>query len=230
MKNTSYFILLALTFTLLQNCATTKILDSWKAESSVVDLFKTKNVLVIARTANTEARNAFEREIADALRARGIKASESYHKAPNLHPEVEMSEERLALVKSLMKSEGYDAVILTVIKDKKETVRTTTNGIYVGGSYGSYYPGYYGGFYNYYAQPYAYGTYYNSFVGFIPTSTSTDVDTDYVLETVAYNLDESDNEQLVAVVTSKLTDPNKADKTAKEYVALLIKHLETPRK
>lgn len=230
MKKNTYFILLAITFTFLQSCSTTKILDSWKAEPSVVDVFKEKNVLVIARTANTDARNNFEREIADALRARGIKATESYHKAPNIHPEVEMSEERLALIKSLMDSEGYDAVVLTVIKDKKQTVRTSTNGIYVGASYGAYYPGYYGGFYNYYAQPYAYGNYYNGFGGFIPTSTSTDVDTDYVLETVAYNLDEADGNQLVAVVTTKLSDPNKADKTAKEYVALLIKSLEAPEK
>lgn len=230
MKNNSYFILLAITFALIQSCSTTKVLDSWKAEPSIIDIFKEKNVLVIARTSNTMSRNAFEREIADALRARGIKASESYHKAPNLHPEVEMSEERMAMIKSIINSEGYDAIVLTVIKDKTQTTRTSTSGIYMGASYGSYYPGYYGGFYNYYAQPYAYGNYYNSFGGFIPTSTSTYVDTDYVLETVAYNLDEADGKQLVAVVTSKLNDPNKADKTAKEYVDLMIKHLETPKK
>ncbi len=230
MKTTYYFILLAFVFTLFQNCSSSKVLDAWKANDSVVDIFKTKNVLVIARTANNEARYVFEREIADALRARGIKASESYHKAPQLHPEIEMTEERLALVKSLMKSEGYDAVILTVIKDKKETVRTTANGIYVGGSYGPYYPGYYGGFYNYYSYPYSYGSYYNSFGGFIPTSTSTSVETDYVLETVAYNLEESDENQLVAVVTSSLDDSDAAAKAAVKYVEMLIHTLEEPKK
>ncbi len=230
MKINCYLILLAFSFTFFQNCSSSKVLDAWKAEPSVVDIFKKKNVFVIARTSNNEARYEFEREIANALRARGIKASESYHKAPQLHPEVEMSAERLAFIKSLMKSEGFDAVVLTVIKDKKETVRTTTDGIYVGAAYSNYYPAYYGGFYNYYSYPYAYGSYYNSFGGFIPTSTSTSVETDYVLETVFYNLEESEENQLVAVVTSSLYDPDEAHKTAEKYVELLINTLEEPKK
>ncbi len=230
MKNKYYFILLALAFTFLQSCSSSKVLDSWKAEPSVVELFKKKKVLVIARAANDDARYAFEKEIADALRQRGIKAIESYNYAPNIHPHREMSEERLAFIKTLMKSEGLNAVVLTVIKDKKETVRVTSNGMYMGGLYSSYYPAYYGGFYNYYSYPYAYGSYYNSFGGYIPTSTSTEVETTYVLETVAYNLDENDNNQLVAVVTSSLDDPNDAIKTAKEYVDLMIKTLEESKK
>lgn len=230
MKNKYYFILLAFTFTFFQNCSSVKVLDAWKAEPSVVDLFKKKNVLVIARTANDYARYAFEKEIADALRERGIKATESYSKAPKIYPHKEMSEERLALIKSLMKSEGFNAVVLTVIKDKQETVRTTSSGIYFGASYSSYYPGYYGGFYNYYSYPYAYGSYYDSFGGYIPTSTSTYVETNYVLETVAYNLDESSENQLVAVITSSLDDPKEAYKTAEKYVELMIQHLEESNK
>ncbi len=230
MKNKYYLILFAFTFTFLQSCSSTKVLDSWKAEPSVVELFKKKNVLVIARTSNNDARFAFESEIADALRARGIKATESYNKAPNIHPHREMSEERLTLLKTLMKTEGLNAVVLTVIKDKKETVRTTTNGFYTGGLYSSYYPGYYGGFYNYYSYPYAYGSYYSSFGGYIPTSTSTSVETNYVLETVVYNLDESEENQLVAVVTTNLDDPNDAQKSAKKYVDLMIQTLEAPKK
>jgi hypothetical protein len=200
-------------------------MDAWKAEPSVVDLFKEKNVLVIARTADNQARLAFEIEIAKALRDRGVKVTESYRKAPKIYPNKEISEERVALIKSLMKSEGFNAVVLTVIKDKQETVRTSSSGIYVGASYGSYYPSYYGGFYNYYSYPYAYGSYYNSFGGYIPTSTSTYIETKYVLETVAYNLDEPAENQLVAVVTTELDDPKEAYKTAEKYVDLMLKHL-----
>lgn len=226
MKIKYYFILLTFSFTLFHNCSSSNVLDSWKAEPSIVELFKTKNVLVIARTANDDARYAFELEIADALRERGIKASESYHLAPKIYPQLEMSEERLAFIKSIMKSEGYNAVVLTVIKDKKKTVRTSSNGMYIGAPYSSYYPGYYGGFYNYYSYPYAYGSYYNSFGGYIPTSSSTSVSTEYVLETVIYNLEESDENQLVAVVTSSLDDPKESHKTAEKYVDLMIKTLE----
>jgi hypothetical protein len=229
MKNKYYLILLTFTFIFLQNCSSTKVVDAWKAEPSVIDLFKTKNVLVIARTANNQARLAFELEIANALRDRGVKVTESYRKAPKIYPNKEISEERVALIKSLMESEGFNAVVLTVIKDKQETVRTSSSGIYVGASYGNYYPGYYGSFYNYYSYPYAYGSYYNSFGGYIPTSNSTYVETKYVLETVAYNLDEPTESQLVAVVTANLDDPKEAYKTAEKYVELMLEHLEASK-
>ncbi|OBQ52234.1 hypothetical protein JJL45_15740 [Tamlana sp. s12] len=221
--NTLTFILA--TLFLVQACKPAKVVNSWKADGSIVDLFKTKNVLVIGRTANNQGRIAFEMEIANALRAKGIKATESYTKAPQIHPELEMSEERVAFIKSLMDSEGYNAVVLTVIKDKKQTVTQSTNGIYMGMGYGGY-PGYYGGFYDYYMQPYAYGSYYGSFGGYIPTSTSTSVSTDYILETVAYNLDEPADKQLVAVVTTSLGDPNDAHKAAEKLIPKIMESLE----
>ncbi|MFT5848673.1 MAG: hypothetical protein ACJARX_001201 [Psychroserpens sp.] len=230
MKSIKQIAVLVIITLFFQNCASTKVLDAWKAEPSVVELFKEKKVLVIARTSNDRARLAFEQEIVKALGERGIKATESYSKAPKIHPNREMSEERLNFIKGLMKSEGFDAVVLTVIKDKKVTERVTSNGIYFGASYGNYYPGYYGGFYNYYSYPYAYGSYYDSFGGYIPTSTSTSYDTKYVLETVAYNLDEGEENQLVAVVTMSIDNPKEAYKTAGKYVDLMIENLEMPIK
>ena len=73
---------------------------------------------------------------------------------------------------------------------------------------------------------FAYGSYYDSFGGFIPTSTSTRTYTDYVLETVAYNLDEAADQQLVAVVTTNIDDPKDAYKTAEKYVDNIMKSLE----
>lgn len=222
--NKFYTIALTLiTVVSFQSCTSTKIIHAWKAEESIIDTFKKKKVLVIARTANDHGRMAFEREIADALRSRGINAIESHTKAPKIYPNKEMSEERLAFIRSIMKSEGFTAVVLTVIKDKKQTVTKSTNGIYAGVSN---YPGYYGGFYNYYSHPYAYGNYYNSFGGYIPTSTSTHTSTDYVLETVAYNLEEDAENQLVAVVTSSLKDPKSAFKTADKFATKMMQSLD----
>ena len=137
-----------------------------------------------------------------------------------------MTEERLNEIKSLMKSEGFNAVVLTVVKDKQETTHTSQNGFYVGGSYLTSYPGFYGNFYNYYSQPYAFGPYYNSFGEYIPTGSSTYVETNYVLETLAYNIDEPSENQLVAVVTTNLNDPKEAHKTAQKYVDKIMSHLE----
>ncbi len=183
-------------------------------------------MLVIARTNNDQARIAFEREIASQLRAKGIKATESYTKAPKIHANREMTEERLALIRSLMDSEGFDAVVITVVKDKTQTTTTSSSGVYFGASYSNFYPGYYGGFYDYYSYPYAYGSYYDSFGGYVPLSTTTRTSTKYVLETIAYNLDQSSNDQIVAVVTTSLNDPKNAPKTAKTYVEEIMKSLE----
>ncbi|MFT6797429.1 MAG: hypothetical protein ACJART_002580 [Maribacter sp.] len=213
---------------LMQGCSSSKskVTGSWKADQNVVELFKEKNVLVIARTADDHARIAFEEAIVLELQALGIQATESFKKAPKIYPNREISEERVALIKSLLSSEGYTGIVLTVIKDKEQVTSTSSSGMYVGASYGSYYPGYYGNFYNYYASPYAYGSYYNSFGGYIPLSTSTRTYNNYVLETVAYNLDEISDKQLVAVVTSDVNDPKEAYKTAAVYASNMMKSLQ----
>lgn len=210
---------------ILSSCSSTKVLDSWKGEPESIDAFRQKNVFVLARTANTTARIAFEEEIVNELKARGIKATESFKKFPKIHANKEITEERVELIKSILGSEGFNGIVITVIKDKEQSVHTNTSGIYVG-AYGGGYPSYYGGFYNYYARPYAYGSYYNSFGGYIPTGTSTSVSTTYVLETAAYNLDEPSENQLVFVVTTSIDDPREAYKAAEKYVAHMVKSLE----
>ena len=70
----------------LQNCSSTKVINAWKAEDDIVNKFKSKKVLVIARTANDYARSAFELAIANELRSKGIKATESCMKVPKIDP------------------------------------------------------------------------------------------------------------------------------------------------
>ncbi len=211
---------------LFQSCSSVKVVNAWKADQTKVDDFKKRNILVIVRANNELARIAFEKEIADQLRVRGIKATESYTKAPNMHANKEMSEERKVMMRSILNSEGFDGVVITVVKDKQQTTSTSSSGIYMGASYSNFYPGYYGSFNNYYAYPYAYGSYYNSFGGQIAGSTYTSTSTDYVLETIFYNLSESEDDQLVAVVTTNLDDPKDAFKTAQKYVDEMIKALQ----
>ncbi|MDH3699446.1 MAG: hypothetical protein OEQ81_12335 [Flavobacteriaceae bacterium] len=225
MKNFKYLILL-FCVVIMSSCSSVKVIDAWKNEAAVVDQFREKNVIVIGRTADNTARIAFEEALTNQLRARGIKATSSFTKVPKIFPNKEISEERVALMKSLLASEGYDAIVLTVIKEKEQTTRTSSSGIYIGASYGAYYPGHYGNFYNYYASPYAYGSYYDSFGGYVPLGTSTETYTNYVLETVAYNLGEEDDNQLVAVVTTTLNDPKGAYKTADVYAEKIFKSLQ----
>jgi hypothetical protein len=223
-KNLTILVLLAFSF-VFQNCGSVKVRDSWTGEEETVAKFKKKNILVLARTADNTSRIAFEEALANELRAEGYKATESFKKFPKIYTNKEITEERIAFVQSILDSEGYNGIVIVAVKDQESTTTTSSNGVYVGGGYGGY-PGYYGGFNNYYRTPYAYGSYYNSFGGYIPTSTSTSTSTTYVIETVFYNLDEPQENQLVAVVTSELDDPKEAYKTAQKYVETMVKSFE----
>ncbi len=220
-KNLTILVFLAFSF-VFQNCGSVKVRDSWTGEEETVAKFKKKNILVLARTADNTARIAFEEALANELRAEGYEATESFKKFPKIYTQKEITDERVAFIESILDSEGYTGIVIVAVKDQESTTTTSSSGIYVGAGYGGY-PGYYGGFYNYYRTPYAYGPYYNSFGGYIPTSTSTSTSTTYVLETVFYNLDEPQENQLVAVVTSELDDPKEAYKTAGKYVETMVK-------
>ena len=209
-------ILFALAVLTLSACGTSvKVTNSWKGEAKAIEEFRKANVLVIARTADNQARTAFETEIAKALNASGINATESFKKVPRLSPQREVSEERANQVLSMIRSEGFDAIVLTTVKDKRQTTQTNTTGMYMGAYAG--YPGYYGGLNSYYGYTYAYGPYYGA-GAYVPTGSTTSTYTTYVLETVGFNLDEPEENQLVFVVTSELGEPNDAYKTAEKYV------------
>ncbi len=211
---------------LMQGCSSVKVISAWKADKEIVDAFKEKKILVVARTADNYSRIAFEEEIANQMRAKGMKnVTESFKKIPQLHPDKEMTEKRMEIVRKILSYEGYTGIVVSTIKSKETTEYTSTSGIYMGGSYGSYYPGYYGGFNSYYRYPYANGSYYNSFGGYVPLSTSTSTSTDYVLETIAYNLEESSEKQIVAITVSNLNDPTNAHKTAVTYAEKIAEAL-----
>ncbi len=224
-KNLTLLVLLALSF-VFQNCGSVKVRDSWTAEEATIAKFKEKNIFVLARTADNTARIAFEEALANELRAQGYKATESFKKFPKIYTNKEITEERIAFVESILDSEGYNGIVIVAVKDQESTTTTSSSGVYMGVSGGYGYPGYYGGFNSYYRTPYAYGSYYDSFGGYIPTSTSTSTSTTYILETVFYNLDEPEENQLVSVVTSELDDPKEAYKTAQKYVETMVKAFE----
>lgn len=213
------FLLVAVLF---YQCSSVKVLDAWRGDPESIDKFTKKNVLVYARTADNSARIAFEEAISNEIRKDGIKVTESFKKFPKIHMNREMTPEREKMINSILDSEGYNGIVITTVKDKEQTTRTENSGVYVGASYGMGYPGYYGGFNSYWRTPYAYGPYYNSFGGYIPTGSTTTTSTTYVLETVAYNLDEPEENQLVFVVTSSIDDPKDAYKTAEKYVQKIV--------
>jgi len=215
-------LLLSLSVILFLNgCSSVKVLNSWKGDN--MESIKDKNIIVIARTSNKATRTAFENEIVDQLTSKGIKSSTSISNFPDLNPDQEVTDEQREKIKSLLLKEGFNAVVLTVIKEIEELSRTTKEGgHYAGGNYMGYYPKYYGVFVGYYQNPSSFSSYGN----YVEESFSTQTANNFVLETVIYNLDESEEKQLVAVVASKIEDPENATSAAKQYVKAITKSFD----
>ncbi len=212
-------ILIAL---LMVNCGGIKVVDAWKSPEAKT--FKDKKVLVLARASNKSARTAFESEIADALIARGIKATPSFSKFPHLGELKERDEETQQLIRDILGYEGFDAVVLTSVQDVRERTTTTGNNYYSNDPWNSYYPSYYGNFNGYYNRPYAYGYGYGVTIG--DTSPRTSTTKTFYLETVAYILNKDEEDQLIAVVTTKVENPKDAYKTADKYTEEIMKALD----
>ncbi len=221
MKKSIYLILSLTVILLLNACSSVKVLNTWKADNA--NAVNDNNFIVIARTDNMQARIAFENEIVDQLKSRGIKATASFNKFPDLKPDQKVSEEKKEMIKKLLNSEGFNGVVLTIIKDKQELSKTVTDGgNYAGSSYYGYYPRYYTGFYGYYHHPRSYSTY----GVYQPSTSTTYTETNYILETLIYNLEETKEKQLVAVITSKIEDPENASKAAEQYVKAISKSFD----
>lgn len=221
MKNSVKLILSLTLILLFSGCSSVEVLNSWKADNA--EAVRDNNFIVIARTENKQVRIALENEIVKQLTERGMKATASFTKFPKLNPDQEVTEERKSEIITTLENEGFNAVVLTVVKDVEELTKTTQEGGgYAGGNYYGYYPRYYGGFYSYYNHPMSYST-----RGiYEPATYTTTTQQNYVLETVIYNLDETEEKQLIAVVTSKVEDPANTANAAEQYVKAITKSFD----
>ena len=153
--------------------------------------------------------------------------AKSFTKFPKMDPDQEISEDKLNEMVTTVKGEGFDGIVLTVLKSIENVSETTQDGgYYAGGNYYGYYPRYYGGFGGYYRNPMSYSSYGN----YVPATTTTRTSQNYVLETLIYNLDATGDDQLAAVVTSKIEDPENVTKAAADYVKAIVKNFDAKAK
>jgi hypothetical protein len=218
MRKLTFIILITISAYLLPSCGSTvEVINAWKSEK--LSTLKKSNILVITRTNENKNRGAFEEQMVAHLKKRNIKASTSYMKLPIFDAQRKYSDEEKKELVSNIKKMGFDAIILTTLKRKTEkTVVTQSGGYYSGGNYNGLYPQYYGGFNGYYN--------YGGYQTYIPGETYTDVQATFVLETVFFNLMLPSTEQLVAVVTSVVDDPDTVYVAAEKYVKEIAKSLK----
>ncbi len=205
----------------MAGCSGVKVLNSWKSPES--SGMKEKNILVIARTANDKVRKIFEDEIVNQLKSDGFSATASYVSLPNVNPDKKLTDEEIEAFKTKFKDQGYNGIVITVIKKNEELAKLNKEGgYYAGGTYYGYYPMYYGDFYGYYRNPASYSTYGNWEEEKMELQTAHN----FVLESLAYNLDLTEDKQLVTIVTTKIEEPDDLIGTAKSYIKKVMQSLK----
>ncbi len=218
-----YSFLLLVSF-FLSSCSMIKVIDSWKSEDAK-DV-RSKKMLVIARTNNKKGRMAFEDAISKQLKKNNIVSEVSYNFITDVNPEKKLTESEIENVKKEIKAKGFSSVILTVLKDKKSTIRITNDGgYYAGASYSSeLHPMLYD-FYGYYGHAYSMpvGRYGGNYV---EETFSEQESVTYVVETLIFDLEKPSKKQLVAIVTSSVEDPVSASDIASAYAAKIIQTLK----
>ena len=216
-------ILLAITL-VFSGCKSFKVLYNWSAEDK--ESVENKKILVLARTADKEIREAFESEITKTLKAAGMDATSSYALFPNYDPEKKRSEEEKGEIRKILEENGYNAVVMTVLKDYQEDARSGVEGGYEASVNYGYIdrPTYLGwGFYTYFYHPLAYST---EDVYVEQTDEFLIINKLYVLDSIAFNLDLPEEEQMVGLFRASIENPDSAISTAKSYAKAIAKTID----
>ena len=222
MKNVTYLLGMIIIFTASLSCSSVKVLDTWSSDN--VKSVRSKNILVIARTSHKPSRIAFEEAMVKELDKKGLKGIESFKKFPKIDPDTKLTPEEISTIKEMFKNEGFNAIVVSVLKDVKEISTTNYEGGYTAGeSLASYYGIPPIGFYGYYSQPNSYSTYKGVDV---PLTVTTETAKIYVLQTLVHNLDLVEKEQLVALVTSKIVQPESIPDNAHQYAKAVMKAIQ----
>ena len=198
------------------------VTDAWKADN--VKEAKDETFLVIVRTDSKSSRQILENNIAEQLRAEGVDAVESYTKYPSIQVNKKVSEEEINEMVKTITNDGYEIVVLTVLRDvSSELVTEQSGGYYTGGGYPSRYGGYYGGFGGYY------GNYYSPYGmrgSYVPATERTYTQEIYKLETVVYDLRRNADAQLIGVVGVEITDPVSTSEIAEGYAKKVVERFK----
>lgn len=210
-KITSVLVFFGLALFIASCGPSVTVTDSWKAPDIAES--KTDDFVVMARVDDVVGRQRFEQEIVKQLKSRGVDAVESYKRYPELNLNLKMTPDQIDELEKQLSKDGINGIVLTVIKDTKTEIKTTSSG-YSGGHY-PYFGGYYGSYYS----PYGYGG------GYVSSSSRTYESEIYKLETVVFDLDRK-GDQMVAVISVNITDPKTASEAAPKYAEKLAKQFD----
>lgn len=217
---------LLLTLTLL-SCSSSLLLSSW--ESEAYEKENLGKILVVTRSSDMDVRKAYEKRIADDLRAMNMNATEAYIAFPKLRKDGKRSEEEIKQIVSGFRKNGVETILLMSLKDKVEVEKGPT-ALSKGSVAPEKYKKFNVGFANIYSVnsmgylnstlPARKGT--NDQPGDIVTLRSTT----YVIECLFYDITKQENRQLLATYEISVEDPKTSDEVLTNFAKTLMKTIK----
>ncbi len=226
MKKLNKIIALVILSSVLLNCASTKLTETWSSKD--FNNTKSKKLLVVARSNDLEVRKAYENELVSRLKNQGVDAEAAHIKFPNLKESKNYSQEEIDAVLSMFNKNGIKSIMLTALKDTKlETSKNENNANYglasMKGRYGVSFTDYY----NVHSIEYISGSlkpvYNNDNISENNLALSS---TTYVLEAVIYDLTLESDKQLVGVCEIEATNPSSAKQVLNKFTTIVAKQFK----
>ncbi|MFI5156239.1 MAG: hypothetical protein ACHQEM_08635 [Chitinophagales bacterium] len=183
-----------------------RILATWVDKEKVAAMPKVQHkIFIMAWTQNFEAQSALENDLGAAAEAKGVKVVKAINAFGPLTTRGTLPSKEILL--KAIRSQGCDGIfMLTLVNKESETY-------YQPASYSTYTP--YGGYGTW-------GGYYDmSYTVFNPGYYTTD--NTYFVQSNLYN---SETEQLLVAMQSKLVNPGEVQKASKKYTQMLVQELE----
>lgn len=203
----------------LTSCSTTKLASRYKSEN--FDSIKDQKVLVISRTPQENIRKSYEKEISKKLKVNGFDATASHLVFPDLKPLSNKTTERIANTIAMFRNEGFDIVLLTSLKDiEEQEVARRQEG--------------YQSMLEYYGNKYVTLKGYYDDVNAPPKLEPIQTELEpviqkeitFILEAVTYNLALKDEQKLLSVLTTEITNPGSASSVRKGFAKIIAKELK----
>lgn len=207
------FVLVGLVSMLITSCSSVNITDRYTVPDASSSL--DNKYIVIVRSKDADVRNVYESKMAELLNAKGIKATALTQLLPSNDPNNKLTEDQVNSFASDLKSQGYNGIMVTVLKNVNKEQDTYQTG---GGDYYGMYPGYYYGFGSFYYNPWAYSDWG-------PNSYTTETYNVYQVQTNVYDLTRASNKQLIAVVSSEISDPSNFISLADDFCSKVVNTL-----
>ncbi|WP_165395266.1 hypothetical protein [Flagellimonas allohymeniacidonis] len=175
---------------------------------------------MVSRTPQEDIRKSYENEISRKLRSKGFNATASHLVFPNLKPLRNKTVERIAETIAMFKDEGFDILLLTSLRgvEEQEVLRRQEG---------------YGSLLDYYGNKYITLKGYYDDVNAPPKleplnkelQPVTQKTVTFILEAVTYNLSLPEEQRLLSVVTTEITNPSTASSVKKGFAKIISEQL-----